>query len=135
MFSIHMCSYKALLLDYWSTPIITVCCFNFSDCNKPLRMTHCLSNWSMSIILSITLVNTRDLSHCAAWEILPYIWKEKYYFLVEEFLDWWVKFSLELFLSWFCYYKFLGTCWTYTVIIFSWCLKRLSIIINSNVYN
>ena len=31
----------------------------------------------MSIIISITLVNTRDLAHCEAWALLPYIWEQK----------------------------------------------------------
>ena len=34
----------------------------------------------MSIIISITLVNTRDLENCAAWAVLPYFWNQIYYF-------------------------------------------------------
>ena len=38
-------------------------------------------------------------------------------------------------MSWCCSYKCLGPCWSDTVINFPWCLKLLSIIINSNVCN
>ena len=55
MFSRHLCSYKALLLNYRFTPIITICCLSRYDCNNPLRMIHCL-NEPISRILSITLV-------------------------------------------------------------------------------
>ena len=71
MLSRNLCSYKVLLLNDWSTPIITICCLSRSDCNNHLRMTHYGLNESMSGILSITLVNKRDLEHCAAWALLP----------------------------------------------------------------
>ena len=67
MFPRHLDSYKTLLLNYWSTPIITICCFMHYDCNNHLRMNFFWSNQSMSRILSTTLFNTRDLSHCSAW--------------------------------------------------------------------
>ena len=79
MFSRYMCLYKALLLNDWSTLIITICCLIHSVCNKPLRMTRCCSNESMLIIVSIALVNTRDFSHCAAWELLPSFEKIDYF--------------------------------------------------------
>ena len=65
-FSRHLCSYKALLLNDWSTPIIIICRFSLSGCNNHLRMTYCYPNGSMSRVVSITLVNTCDLEHWAA---------------------------------------------------------------------
>ena len=80
IFSRHLCSYIAYLLNYWSTPIITICCFSNSDCNNPLIVTHYYSNYLISRIESITLVYAYDLEHCAAWELLPSILKHRYYF-------------------------------------------------------
>ena len=79
-FSRHMCSYKALLLNNLSTPIITICCFSHSECSNPLIIMNLFLYESMSRNESINLFNTRDLEHCAAWSILPSIWKQKYYF-------------------------------------------------------
>ena len=80
MFSRHLCPYKSLLLNDWSTPIITICCLSHSDCNRSLWITHCWSNESMSGILSITLVDTRDSSRCSAWSLLPSYWEQKGFF-------------------------------------------------------
>ena len=80
MFSRHLSSYKALLLNDVSTPIIKICCFGRSGCNNPLIITHCWSNYSMSIIVSTDLANTSNLVHCEAWALLPSFWKKKYYF-------------------------------------------------------
>ena len=44
MLSRNLCWYKALPLNDWYTPIITICCFIHFDCNNPLRITHCFSN-------------------------------------------------------------------------------------------
>ena len=71
----HLYSYKTMLLNDWSTPIIITCCWRRSYCNNPLIITHLCSNESISRILSITLVDTRDLVNCAVWAILPYFWK------------------------------------------------------------
>ena len=81
MFSKHLCSYIELLLNDWSTPIVTICCFSRSDQNNPLIMTHFCSNEWISIIKSITLVNKRYLEHCEALLVSSYIWKERYYFM------------------------------------------------------
>ena len=75
MFPRHLCSYIALLINYWSTPMVNICCFSHYDCNNPLIMTHCFSNDSISKIKSITLVYASDLKHCSAWELSPEIWK------------------------------------------------------------
>ena len=121
--------------DYFSTPIITICCFISYDCNNSLRITCCWSNESIPIITSITLVNKRDLEHCAAWSFLPSIWRQNILFLMEEFFDWSKKCSPKWFKSWCCSYKFLVNCWINTVIIFPWCYKLLSVVININVCN
>ena len=46
----HLCSYIALLLNDWLTPMVTICCFSHSDRNNPLIMTHWCSNEWISII-------------------------------------------------------------------------------------
>ena len=132
VFSIHMCSYKALLLNNWSTPIITMCYFFHYDCNNPLRMTHWCSNESMSRILSISLVNTRDLAHCAVWALLPYVWKQIY-----SFPGGGIVFTsvCKFLLNYFC----ISIDWVLvevTLWLFLLCVTKLfSIIINSNVWN
>ena len=44
IFSRHLCLYIAQLFNYWSFPMVTICCFSWSDINKPLIMTQCCSN-------------------------------------------------------------------------------------------
>ena len=44
-------------------------------------MTPCCSNDSISRTKSVTLVNACDLEQCAAWSVLPSIWKQRYYFM------------------------------------------------------
>ena len=80
MFSVHLCSYISLLLNYWYTPMVTIFCFGRSYFNNPLRTTHFCSNYSISIIGSITLVDALDLSYCTAWADFQSIWKQRYYF-------------------------------------------------------
>ena len=80
IFSIQICSYIALLLNDWYIPIVAICCFSRSDCNNPLRMTHCCSNYSISRVKSINLVNDFYLAQWYAWDDLPSIWKQIYYF-------------------------------------------------------
>ena len=136
MFSRHLSLHKALLLNYLSTPIITICCFSRSDCNNTLRRTHCCSNESIAMIVSINLFNTRDLENCLAWALLPSIWKQKLSFSWRrKFFDWPMQVSPKLYLCWCCSYKFLDTWWSDTVVIFPWCFKWLSIIVNFNVCN
>ena len=60
MFSRHLCSYRALLLNDWSTPMVKICCFSCSDCNSPLIMTNLCLKYLIEIINSITLVNYID---------------------------------------------------------------------------
>ena len=50
IFPIHLCSYKALLLNDWSNPMMIICYFSCSDWNNPLIITHWLSNYPISII-------------------------------------------------------------------------------------
>ena len=80
MFSRHLCSHIAQLLNYWSTTMTTMCCCSWSDCNETFITTHCCSNYSISKIISITLGNARDLTHSAAWVYFPLIWKQGYSF-------------------------------------------------------
>ena len=75
-FFIHLCSYISLLLNNWYTPMAIICCFSFSICNNPLRMKHLCSNYSISIIESITLVNACDFLHCSARAVFPSDWKQ-----------------------------------------------------------
>ena len=80
MFSRHLFLYIELLLTDLLTPMVTIRCFIRSEYNNPLIMTHFCSNYSISGIKSINLVNALGLAHCAAWEIFPSIWKLGYYF-------------------------------------------------------
>ena len=48
--------------------------------NKPFIMTHCCSNYAISIIKSIILVNARELEHSSEWVVSSSIWKKRYYF-------------------------------------------------------
>ena len=98
VFYIHIWSYIALLLNDWSTTMITLCCFSSSGCNSPLIMTHFLSNDSISIIESISLVNTRDFAHCSEWALLSSIWKLRYYFT--DGVIFWLSLWVVL-LSWY----------------------------------
>ena len=71
MFSKHLCSYIALLLYDWSIPMLTICCFSWSDSNELFIMTHCCSNDSISRIKSITSINVHDLERCSVWSDFP----------------------------------------------------------------
>ena len=66
MFSRHLCSYKALLLNDGYTPIGSVCFKSRSDCSKMFIMEHFCSNDSISNIVFIILDNALDLAYCAA---------------------------------------------------------------------
>ena len=99
MFYRHLCLYIALLLNDWSNPMFTLGCFSRSDCNNYLIMTHFWSNDSISIMKSITLVNARDFSHCAEWELPPSILKLRYSFTGGGIL--WLVLWFFL-LSWYC---------------------------------
>ena len=44
VFSRHICSYKALLLNYWSTSMATMVFSSCSNWNDPLIITHFCSN-------------------------------------------------------------------------------------------
>ena len=80
MFSRHLCSYIALLINDWLNPTVYICFFSHSFCNNLLIVTHSFLNDSTAIVKSITLVNARDLAHYAAWAISPLIWKLRYSF-------------------------------------------------------
>ena len=68
----HICSYKALILNYWYTPMVTILCFSCSGSNIPLGAIYFYSKYSMEIIVTINLVNALDFSHCVARAVLPY---------------------------------------------------------------
>ena len=79
MFSKNLCLLKALLLNYWSTPMVNTCFFSHYYVNNPLRMTHLCHNNIISKIESTTLVNTLYLVHFDAQAVLTSIWKQRYY--------------------------------------------------------
>ena len=87
MFSSHLCSYIAQLLKNLSIPMVTIYIFCCYDCNKPLRMKHFCSNYLISRIKKITLVNARDLEKCAAWAVFPSIQKKGTILRVEVVSD------------------------------------------------
>ena len=80
VFSIHLCSKEALLLDYWSTPIVSIFCFSCLDWIRTFIMINCCSNYSIPNIVSINLANALDLAHCFYWIVFPSVWKQIYYF-------------------------------------------------------
>ena len=77
-FSRHLCSYIALLINYWSIPMVCAWSLRHSGCNIPLGTIHCCSNLSIYRKESITLVIILDLIHLTAWAVLPYFWKHIY---------------------------------------------------------
>ena len=72
-------SINCCIILYWSIPMVCKWYFSHSDCNIPLRTTHCCSNVLIDIIESITLVIVLDLIHLAAWSDLPFFIKHIYY--------------------------------------------------------
>ena len=56
IFTIHLCSYNALLLNNGYNTMVTICCFSHSYSNILLRMTHFCSNELIPRIESIDLV-------------------------------------------------------------------------------
>ena len=68
------------MINYWSTPIVTICYSSWSDCDTLLWTTHCCKKYLASKSGSITLVADLNLAHCAAREVLPLVWKYIYFF-------------------------------------------------------
>ena len=50
------------------------------DYKKPLIITHCGSNESISNTTFRTLIDALDLLHCTSWAPTPSIFKHKYFF-------------------------------------------------------
>ena len=98
-------------------------------------MKHWCLNESMSIILSMTLVNTHGLAHWAERAHLLYIRKQKDSFPGGVSFYCLVKVSPKWFPCWYCFCKLLSTWWSDTVISFLWCFKLLNIIININAFS
>ena len=73
-----MCSYRSLLLNYLSTPMVIIYSFIWSNRNNPFSMIYCYSNDSIWKIDSRNLVNALDLAHYASWAVFPTAWKLKY---------------------------------------------------------
>ena len=91
IFSRHLCSYKSLLLNYWSITMVIICWFSRFYYNNSLILTHCCSNYSISIIKSITLSNALYLEHWTAWSDLSSLWKYIYtIFRMEVFSMMWL---------------------------------------------
>ena len=80
VFSRNLRLYKALLLNYWSTPMATMYFISCSVCSNPLIIKYYCSNESKSNITFITLINALDIAHFVSWEIFPSIWKHIYSF-------------------------------------------------------
>ena len=68
------CSYK---YD-WSIPIVFIWSSRRDYCNMHFITTHCCSNVLIDRRDSMTLFNTLDLTHWAAWGDLLSTWKHKY---------------------------------------------------------
>ena len=76
----HTCSYWALLLNYWSTPMVTIYCLPCSGFNTFLGMTNYCSNYPIEIMVSTTFIRTLYLEHCSYQAVVPSVWKQIYYF-------------------------------------------------------
>ena len=74
----HLCSYRALLLNYWSIPMVFTWYLKHGYCNIPLSTTRWCSNVSIQRTESITLVIIFYLIHLSAWAVLPSSWKHIY---------------------------------------------------------
>ena len=75
----NYCSKEDLLHNDRSIPIVFIQSSRRDDCNIHLSSTHCFSNVSIERIESMVLFNIYELTHWAAREYLPLIWKQKYY--------------------------------------------------------
>ena len=75
----YLCSKEDLVYNDWSIPIVFILSPRRDDCNIHLIITHFCSNMSIDRIESMALFSILDLTHCAAWGDLLFIWKHKYY--------------------------------------------------------
>ena len=80
MFSRHICSYITQLLNYWSTPMATICYFSCYDYNTPLIITYFCSTYSIEIIVSKTFFSTLDFENFFAWAVPSSLQKQRYSF-------------------------------------------------------
>ena len=78
MFSRHLCSYIALLLNDGRIPMVCTCYFSCGDCNIHFSTKNCCSNVSVEGTESINLVIILDLIHLVAWSDLPSFRKHIY---------------------------------------------------------
>ena len=76
---IHLCSKEDLVNDDCSIPIFFIWSSRRDYCNIHLITTHCCWNVSIDSMESMTLFNTLDLTHWAAWGYLLSTCKHKYY--------------------------------------------------------
>ena len=114
MLSRNLCSCRAMILSYWSTPMVTVCSFSCYEFNTPLRMTHWCSNSSMDRIFLLNLVGGIGLAHWEARSVQLLVWKHIYSFPDGgSFND--VVWFEELYIHW-CG---LGLSWTWEVGVFA----------------
>ena len=74
-----LCSAEGLFLNYCSMRIVFIWSSIRGDCKIASITTHCCSNISTEGINSMDLFIILDLTHWAAWEYLPLIWKHKSY--------------------------------------------------------
>ena len=78
MFWRHLCSKRALLLNYWSIPIVFTWYLRRCYYNIPLRTTHWCSNVSIERTESIKLFIFLNVIHLAVWEVVQSFWKHIY---------------------------------------------------------
>ena len=129
IFSRRLCSYIELLLNDWSTPMVTICCFSHSGWKNPLIITHLCAKKCISIIKSIYLVNGSDLEHYASWAVFPSIWKQIYYFQVKGSSDLAYEFCSCVDIAVNIMLTKYGPWCSDTVIVYSGSLKLLVIVI------
>ena len=80
MLFIHLYSKEDLANEDWSIPIVSIWSSRRDDCNMHFITTHYCSNVLIDRMESMTLFNTLDLTHLAAWGDFLSTWKNKYSF-------------------------------------------------------
>ena len=110
MFSRHIFSYIALLLNDWLSTMLTICSFSSLECNNPLIITHCCSNELISNIYFRTLIKSLDfyivlprqfcllfesIDTISRWSKCVWSWCGCFVFLYHQSRKNWDYFSLE----------------------------------------
>ena len=77
IFSKHLCSYRALLLNSFPTPMMNICYLSCYTLNAPFRVTYLCSNDPIERKVSTTLVKALDLAHSSARTVLLSVLKQR----------------------------------------------------------